>query len=28
VQKTTCQTQHGKGMREKETALFINDAAS
>jgi hypothetical protein len=26
--KTTCQTQHGKVMREKETALFINDAAS
>jgi hypothetical protein len=28
LQKTKCQTQHGKVMREKETALFINDAAS
>jgi hypothetical protein len=26
--KTKCQTQHGKVMREKETAPFINDAAS
>jgi hypothetical protein len=28
LQKTTCQTQHGKVMRETETALFINDVAS
>jgi hypothetical protein len=28
LQKTKCQTQHGKVMREKETAPFINNAAS
>jgi hypothetical protein len=28
LQKTKCQTQHGKVMREKETAPFINDVAS
>jgi hypothetical protein len=28
LKKTKCQTRHGKVMREKETTLFINDAAS